>query len=133
MRERVGAAPSLHQDERAPPARGQVLHLTVPVGQPRGVETRGQHGEVRLQGCGGRQGRCGGADVQVGVQELGCGGHRGDPRLEEVGRQQRAGPQPQLLLESRHEEGAVAGGQEQRGRGQVGSLLAAGQGRWVVL
>lgn len=75
----------------------------------------------------------GAADVQVGVQELGCRGHRGAPSLQEVGRQQRAGPQPQLFLESRHEEGAVARGEDQRGRGQLGGRRAAGRACQVVL
>lgn len=73
MREEGGGwCPSLHQDKCAQLAGGQVLHLTVPLRQPHGVETRGQRGKVWLQGCGGGKGRCGSADVQVGVQELGC-------------------------------------------------------------
>lgn len=119
------AGSSLHQHEGAQPARGQVLYLTVRLRQPRGHKARGQRG--------GGQWGCGAADVQVGVQQLGRRRHRGAPRLQEVGRQQRAGRQPQLLLESRHKERAVARGEDQRGRGRLGGLLAAGRARREVL
>lgn len=60
---------SLHQNERAPLARCQILHLAVPLQPPRGVAARGQPGKAGSQGPR-EEGGGAGADVQLGVQEL---------------------------------------------------------------
>lgn len=106
--------PSLHQDKCPPLARGQVLHLTVPLGQPSRVTARGQPGEARWQGSVG-QSHWASTDVQVGIQELCSRRHRGHASLEERCWQQR---------DPRHEE-AVTGSEHVWDRGRLGALRAA--------
>lgn len=109
-----GAAepPSLYQDECPPLARGQVLHLTVPLRQPSRITAWGQPGEALWQGPSG-EGHWASADVQVCIQELSSGCHRGHASLEEGCWQQ---------WNSRHEK-AITGSEHVGDGGQLGGLL----------
>jgi hypothetical protein len=106
--------PSLYQDECPPLARGQVLHLTVPLWQPSWITAWGQPGEALWQGPSG-EGHWASTDVQVGIQEMRSRRHRGHASLEKGCWQQ---------WNSRHEE-AVTGSKHIGDRGQLGALLAA--------
>lgn len=118
----VATPPSLYQDKCPPLARGQVLHLTVPLWQPSRVTARSQPGEALWEGPRG-QSHWASTDVQVGIQELRSRGHRGHASLEEGCRQQR---------DPGHEE-AVTGSEHAWNRAWLGARLAARRGERVVL
>lgn len=108
----VAESPSLYQDERPPLARGQVLHLTIPLRQPSRITAWGQPGEALWQGTSG-EGHWASTDVQVGIQELRGRRHGGHAGLEE-GRWQQ--------WDSRHEK-AITGSEHVGDGGQLGGLL----------